>query len=111
MIGQRHRSNGDDRSQELERRRSARRTLGVPIRVRPEHIPWFEDGMTLDLSANGVRFLSSREYQQGQLLLISFDAGVSASWPSGPEVAARVVRIEAMPGNAQLCVAIARESP
>src|SRR5579859_7313298 len=52
-------SNGHGHFQELERRRSPRRTLGVPVRVRPEHIPWFEEAMTLDLSANGVRFLSN----------------------------------------------------
>ena len=104
------RSESNGHGQERERRRNPRLALGVPVRVRPQHIPWFEEAMTLDLSANGVRFLSNREYQQGQVLLISFDSGASASWPPGPEIATYVVRIESAPGNTQLAVVIARES-
>jgi hypothetical protein len=77
--------------------------------VRPEYIPWFEESMTIDVSAHGLRFLSSREYQEGQRLLVSFQPMASAPWPTASETAARVVRIEAVPESAALAVTIVRE--
>lgn len=102
-------SNGNGRTKEQEQRESPRRVLALPFRVRPRHIPWFEQAMTLDVSAHGVRFLSSREYQPGDLLLVAFEAATLAPWPSGAEVAARVLRIEAMPESPALSVAMVRE--
>src|SRR5438270_3464524 len=60
------RPNGNGHANERERRHSPRWPLAIPVRVRPEHIPWFEEAMTMDVSANGLRFLSSREYQSGE---------------------------------------------
>jgi hypothetical protein len=66
--------------------------------------------MTIDVSAHGLRFVSSREYQEGQRLLVSFESTTSGPWSSASETAARVVRIEALPGSAALAVTIAREA-
>jgi len=102
-------SNGNGHAKGPERRESPRRPLAVPVRVRPEHIPWFEEAMTIDVSAHGLRFLSSREYQEGERLLVSFEPMASAPWPTASETATRVVRIEAVPESAALAVTIVRE--
>ena len=73
-------SNGNGHVAERERRSSARRRLAVPIRVRAGNIPWFEEAMTLDVSADGLRFLSSREYRSGEHLFVSFESLTSAPW-------------------------------
>jgi hypothetical protein len=39
---------GDVDRPELERRASPRRQVALPIRVRPEQIPWLEEAMTHD---------------------------------------------------------------
>jgi hypothetical protein len=78
--------------------------------VRPEHVPWFEEAMTMDASAHGLRFLSTREYQEGDRLLVSFEPTASAPWPTASETAARVLRIQARPDSAALAVTIVREA-
>lgn len=103
-------SNGNGRANERERRDRPRRALALPVRVRPERIPWFEEAMTMDVSAHGLRFLSSREYQEGDRLLVSFEPTASAPWPSASETAARVLRIEGVPESAALAVTIVREA-
>ena len=103
-------ANGHGRGKEPERRDSPRRALALPVRVRPEHVPWFEEAMTIDASAHGLRFLSSREYQEGDRLLVSFEQTASAPWPTGSETAARVLRIRAVPDSAALAVTIVREA-
>jgi len=103
-------SNGNGQTKERDRRHSPRRALAIPVRVRPPHIPWFEEAMTIDVSAQGLRFLSSREYQQGDCLLISFEPAVSAPWPTASETAARVLRIEPLPDSAAQAVTISRDT-
>ena len=93
-----------------ERRTNPRRALAIPVRIRPPHIPWFEEAMTIDISAHGLRFLSSREYKDRETLLVSFDPAASAPWPTSSETAAHVVRIERVPDSAALMVTISRES-
>jgi hypothetical protein len=83
--------------------------LAIPVRVRPEHIPWFEEAMTMDMSPNGLRFLSSREYQIGERLLVSFEAAAPTPWPTTSETAARVQRIEPVLESAALAVTISRD--
>jgi hypothetical protein len=101
-------ANGNGHAKERERRNAPRRSLAIPVRVRPEHIPWFEEAMTMDISAQGLRFLSSREYQQGERLLVSFAPAASAPWPTGSETAVCVLRSEPMPDSATLAIAISR---
>lgn len=96
-------------AQERERRESPRRALAVPVRVRQEHVPWFEEAMTLDISEQGLRFLSSREYQEGQRLLIAFEPMAAIPWPHA-ETSARILRIEARLQSAALVVSIRREA-
>jgi PilZ domain len=91
------RRNGNGGGREQEKRLSTRRALSLPIRVRLEQIPWFEEAMSMDISANGVRFLSHREYFAGQNLLISFTSPGTAPWTGATEFASRVVRVE--PGS------------
>lgn len=86
--------NGNGHAGDEERRRTVRRPLALPIRVRPEGVPWFEEAMTVDVSPSGLRFLSSREYVCGENLLISFERNVSAPWPAGSEIRSRVVRVD-----------------
>jgi len=103
-------SNGNGRAKERERRGSARRLLAVPLRVRPEHVPWFEEAMTIDVSTQGLRFLSNREYPQDVILLVSFDSSASVPWPTGTEVPSRVVRIGPVPQSSALAITITRQS-
>jgi PilZ domain len=102
-------SNGNGHAKEPERRESPRRPLALPIRVRPEHIPWFEETMTIDVSAHGLRFVSNREYREGDRLLVSFEPAALAPWPTASESPVRVVRIDGMPESAALAVTIVRE--
>jgi len=101
-------SNGNGHKREYERRASARSRLALPVRVRPENIPWFEETMTLDVSSEGLCFLSNREYEPGQHLIASFDPTTSLPWAGTRECRTRVVRVEPMPQSAVLVVAIRR---
>lgn len=101
-------SNGNGHRRELERRTSPRRPLALPIRVRPEHIPWFEETMTLDISNEGLRFLSSREYEPGQHLIVSFEPSASSPWPNANHFRSLVVRVEQVPQSPTLAVTIYR---
>jgi len=102
--------NGNGRSQERERRANPRRPLAVPLRVRLAHVPWFEEAMTIDVSARGLRFLSTREYAPNANLLVSFEPLASVPWPTDTEVATRVVRIESIPQSSALAVTVTRQS-
>ncbi len=107
-IAPRPASNGNGNGRELERRTSPRRRLALPIRVRPEHVPWFEETMTLDVSKEGLRFVSSREYEAGQHLIVSFEPAAFSPWSAAPEFRSLVVRVEPMPQSSALAVTIYR---
>jgi PilZ domain len=100
--------NGNGHQRELERRASARRRLAVPVRVRLEHVPWFEETMTMDISGEGLRFRSSREYSPGQFLVVSFESADTSPWPVATELLLIVVRIEREPQSPALHVAVCR---
>jgi hypothetical protein len=101
-------ANGNGHKREYERRARPRSQLALPIRVRPENIPWFEETMTLDVSSDGLRFLSRREYEPGQHLIVSFDPATNLPWAAAREHRARVVRVEPMPQSSALVVAMRR---
>src|ERR1700680_4045563 len=61
--------NGNGHAKDLERPRSPRRPLGVPVGLPPAHLPRSQEAMTSDVSAQGLRFLTTREYAQGANLL------------------------------------------
>src|SRR6202007_2517339 len=52
--------------------------IGLLIRVRPEHIPWPEEAMTVEVDRQKLKFLTNREYVMGQRLMVSFAAGSEA---------------------------------
>ena len=103
-------SNGNGHAKDRERRSAPRRPLAVPVRVRLEHVPWFEEAMTLDISAQGLRFLSSREYAIDANLRVSFEPLASVPWPTGADVPARVVRVEPVPDSSALAVTVSRHT-
>ena len=103
-------SNGNGNGIDLERRASPRRTLAMPVHVRPERMPWFEEAMTLDVSCEGLRFVSSREYARSDRLLVSFDPYASAPWHGRAEIPARIVRVERLPESSALAVTVERLS-
>lgn len=78
-------SNGNAHRREPERRASPRRALAVPVRVRPEQIPWFEEAMSIDFSSQGMRFRSHREYELGQFLKIAFAESAVTPWSGSAE--------------------------
>lgn len=101
-------TNGNGHGGELERRASPRRTLAMPVHVRPERMPWFEEAMTLDVSGEGLRFVSNREYALSDRLLVSFDPHALAPWHSTTEIRARIVRVERLPESSALAVTVQR---
>jgi len=101
-------SNGNAHRGEHERRGSVRRTLAIPVRVHPERIPWFEEAMTIDISAKGMRFRGHREYDLGEHLKITFEDASSAPWHGAGEILSEVVRVAAVPESAALDVSVRR---
>jgi hypothetical protein len=107
-IAQHRLSNGNGHARVMERRASPRSRLALPIHVRPGNIPWFEEAMTVDISAEGLLFLSSREHEPGHSLRISFAPSVAVPWPAATEFGSVVVRVERVPLRPALVVAIRR---
>ncbi len=101
-------SNGNAHRRESERRGSVRKALAIPVRVHPERIPWFEEAMTIDISAKGMRFRSNREYALGDYLKIAFEASASAPWHGAGEFRSKVIRIAPVPGSVALDVSVCR---
>jgi hypothetical protein len=101
-------SNGNAHPRELERRGSRRKALAIPVRVHPARIPWFEEAMTIDISAKGMRFRSHREYDLGDHLKIAFQDASSAPWQGAAEFLSWVVRVAPVPGSAALDVSVCR---
>jgi len=101
-------SNGNANRHEPERRGSTRRALAIPVRVHPERIPWFEEAMTIEISAKGMRFRSHREYQLGDHLKIAFEDAASSPWSGTGEFLSKVVRVAPVPGSAALDVSVCR---
>jgi hypothetical protein len=101
-------SNGNLERRDPERRGSPRRMLAVPIRVRPEHVPWFEETMSLDFSPRGMRFRSHREYAEGELLRIALEDSSSTTWPGGGEFRAKVVRVARAADGLTLDIGVCR---
>jgi hypothetical protein len=101
-------SNGRGHRLEPERRISPRHALAVPVRVRPEPIPWFEEAMTIDFSAEGLRFRSHREYSVGDHLKVAFEDATQTRWPGSGEFRSNVVRVVPAPDAIALEVSVCR---
>ena len=100
--------NGNKQDNQSERRSCARRALAVPVRVRLEQIPWFEEAMTIDFSAEGMRFHSQREYRPGDYLILAFNAAGLTPWLGGHEFPSIVVRVHPVPASNALDVGVRR---
>ena len=100
--------NGDGHRRECERRGVPRRTLALPVRVRPRDMPWFEEAMVIDYSAKSIRFRSQREYAPGDHLKIAFEDSISALWPGRGEFLSEVVRVSPVPESSALEVSVRR---
>jgi|SRR5690348_3161034 len=87
---------------------SSRSPLSVPIRVRPERVPWFEEAMTIDVASDTLRFVTNRVYSPGDTLRVSFLNAESIPWRGAAEQPARVVSIEQLPDGPSLAVTLRR---
>ncbi len=92
----------------IEHRISPRHFLNVPVRVRPDYLPWPEETMTLNISEAGIRFLTTRQHEEGSILLLEFDKPSPATWPAAEEVQTIIVRREIDPANGDMTVAVCR---
>jgi len=101
-------SNGNGAQRDPERRCSPRRSLAMPIRVRPENVPWCEEAMSLDFSPRGMCFRSQREYAAGELLRIALEDASAVSWPGSGEFRAKVVRVAPVANGVAVDVAVCR---
>lgn len=101
--------NGDAAGPPSERRGGPRQNLSLPVRVRPDYLPWHEETMTLDFSTTGLRFASTRVYEPGRIVYISLSPGLAATpWATGREISARILRVESLPGSNEFAVAVTR---
>jgi hypothetical protein len=101
-------TNGNSLRHDPDRRASPRVALAVPVRIRPEGIPWFEEAMTVDFSLQGLRFRSHREYQPGDSLKIAFEESASTPWSGSGEFLSRIVRVEPASDSRALDVIVCR---
>jgi len=84
--------------------------IALPIRVRPNHIPWHEEAMTIEVSPEKLKFLTNREYTFGQQLLVSFVSGSEAPWTGDGEWMTQVTGIEMEAGSDLLCVTVRKQN-
>jgi len=84
--------------------------ISLPIRVRPQHVPWYENAMTLEVSRDKLKFVTNREYAFGQRLLVSFEAGSEAPWSGDGEWETQVTGIEMEAGKESLCVTVRKKT-
>jgi hypothetical protein len=84
--------------------------ISLPIRVRPEHIPWYEEAMTIEVSPDKLKFVTNREYTFGQRLLVSFVSGSELPWAGDGEWTTKVSGIEMEAGSNLLCVTVRKKS-
>lgn len=86
------------------------RSFSTPIHVRLRQVPWFEEAMTIEVSSDGLRFVSNREYVDGDALLVSFVSPAASPWSGDSEHPARVVSVQRISDSNSVFVT-ARKSP
>jgi hypothetical protein len=91
-----------------ERRASRRRPLAISVRVRPDRVPWFDEVMTFDVSDEGLRFVSCREYETGSSVIVSFGGTSAGSWRARGEFPAIIARASEALGPSELAVSVLR---
>lgn len=100
-------SRGEQR-QRHERRYEFRTIIAIPVWVRPEYLPWSEETMTLDASANGLRLVTTREYACGEQLYVRFRDIAPVGWRADREQGVRVIRMAGIGGGVSMEAAIRR---
>jgi hypothetical protein len=99
-----------DATQRRKNQNGAGSKIALPIHVRPLHVPWHEEAMTLEVSPDKLKFVTNREYTFGQRLLVSFGSEGTAPWSGEGEWETQVTGIEMEAGNDSLCVTVRRRS-
>lgn len=84
--------------------------LALPIRVRPAHVPWYEEAMTVEVSPEKLKFVTNREYRFGELLLVAFAAGSESPWSGDGEWETEITGIEMQAGRDSLCVTVRKKN-
>jgi hypothetical protein len=107
-----HSGNGKRTASE---KNGAGKNISLPIRVRPQHVPWYEEAMTTEVAHDRLKFLTNREYKFGEKLLVSFGAKNEAPWSGhlntlgngiGGEWEATVTGIEMEAGKEEVVVTV-----
>jgi hypothetical protein len=101
-------SNGREATQSVAAKNGSAASVSLPIRVRPRNIHWPEETMTLEVSADLLRFVSNREYAPGETLLVSFVSTETRPWPGTGETAGKIVKVEKVPQSASVVVTLKR---
>lgn len=87
----------------------AEQSIALPIRVRPASVPWHEEVMTMEVSADKVKFVTNREYTFGERLLVSFDSRSDAPWSGDGEWEGEVSGIEMDASSDAVTVTVRRK--
>ena len=93
-----------------ENKNGSGKRIALPIRVRPQHIPWHEEAMTAEISPDRLKFLTNREYAFGERLRVSFVSRSEAPWNGDEEWEAEVTGIEMEAGKDSVLVTVRRKS-
>jgi len=83
--------------------------LALAIRVRPQHMPWHEETMTLEVSPERLKFRTNREYAFGERLRVSFVERSDAPWTGDEEWDTVVTGIDMAAGSDSLLVTVRRK--
>jgi PilZ domain len=101
---------GNGKRGAAEKRNGAGKNFALPIRVRPLHIPWHEEAMTMEISPDKLRFITNREYTFGERLMVSFSSRSEAPWHGDEEWEAEVTGIEMEAGKDSVLVTVRKRS-
>jgi hypothetical protein len=82
-----------------EKRNGSGHRIALPIRVRPQNVPWHEEAMTIEVDRDKIKFLTNREYSLGDQLRVSFVSGSGAPREDDEEWETRVTGIEMEAGS------------
>jgi len=100
---------GNGRRGGIEKRNGVRRSIALPIRVRPRDVPWHEEAMTLEISTEELKFLTHREYAFGEQLLVAFVSPSDAPWSGDNEWETEVTGIQTEAGSDSLRVTVSKK--
>ncbi len=88
----------------LNRRRTPRNPLALPVRVRGVDALWPDDAMTIDISRNGLQFCTLRVYHLEDVVALALPR---SAWLPAGDRRARVARIANHPSERRLlCVGV-----